>query len=45
MRRTLLMTALAACTALAAPLTAVQAQGKITIGVSLPQDDNPFYIR
>lgn len=44
MRRTLLMAALAACTALAAPLTAVQAQGKITIGVSLPQDDNPFYI-
>ena len=44
MRRTLLMAALAACTALSAPLTAVQAQGKITIGVSLPQDDNPFYI-
>ncbi|MFM7569079.1 MAG: substrate-binding domain-containing protein, partial [Betaproteobacteria bacterium] len=44
MRRTLLMAALAACTALSAPLTAVQAQGKITIGVALPQDDNPFYI-
>lgn len=43
MRRTLLMAALAACTALSAP-TAVKAQGKITIGVSLPQDDNPFYI-
>ena len=44
MRRTLLMAALAACTALSAPLSTVQAQGKITIGVALPQDDNPFYI-
>jgi len=44
MRRTLLMAALAACTTLSAPLTVAQAQGKITIGVSLPQDDNPFYI-
>ena len=44
MRRTLLMAALAAFTALSAPLSTVQAQGKITIGVALPQDDNPFYI-
>lgn len=44
MRRTLLMAALAACTALSAPLSTAQAQGKITIGVALPQDDNPFYI-
>ena len=43
MRRTLLMAALAAFTTLSAPLTVAQAQGKITIGVSLPQDDNPFY--
>ncbi len=44
MRRTLLMAALAAFTTLSAPLTVAHAQGKITIGVSLPQDDNPFYI-
>jgi ABC-type sugar transport system substrate-binding protein len=44
MRRTLLMAALAAITTLSAPLTVAQAQGKTTIGVSLPQDDNPFYI-
>lgn len=44
MRRSLLAAALAACAALAAPLSPVHAQGKVTIGVSLPQDDNPFYI-
>jgi ribose transport system substrate-binding protein len=29
---------------LSIPATPVQAQGKTTIGVALPQDDNPFYI-
>jgi ribose transport system substrate-binding protein len=29
---------------LAIPAAPVKAQGKTTIGVSLPQDDNPFYI-
>ncbi len=40
--------ALAAATLLPASLllssAAVRAEDKITIGVSLPQDDNPFYI-
>lgn len=29
---------------LSAPATPAQAQGKTTIGVAFPQDDNPFYI-
>ena len=29
---------------LSAPVTPAQAQGKTTIGVAFPQDDNPFYI-
>ena len=44
MRRTLLAAAIAASAILAAPIAPALAQGKLTIGVSLPQDDNPFYI-
>ncbi len=33
-----------AATLLTTPATPVLAQGKTTIGVALPQDDNPFYI-
>jgi ABC-type sugar transport system substrate-binding protein len=41
----ILFSALAACAAfLTIPAAPVQAQGKTTIGVALPQDDNPFYI-
>jgi ribose transport system substrate-binding protein len=36
--------ALAGAAFLTIPATPVQAQGKTTIGVALPQDDNPFYI-
>lgn len=40
-----LFSAAVACAALlSTPATPVQAQGKTTIGVALPQDDNPFYI-
>ena len=40
-----LFSAIAACAAfLSMPASPVQAQGKTTIGVALPQDDNPFYI-
>jgi ribose transport system substrate-binding protein len=40
-----LFSAVVACAALLSiPATPVQAQGKTTIGVALPQDDNPFYI-
>ena len=37
---------IAACAAIASALVfgPVQAQQKVTIGVSLPQDDNPFYV-
>ncbi len=37
---------IAACAAIASALVLgpVQAQQKVTIGVSLPQDDNPFYV-
>src|SRR5262245_9957011 len=40
----LLAVAAFAATLLAAPASPVLAQGKVTIGVALPQDDNPFYI-
>ena len=40
-----LFSAVVACAAfLSIPATPVQAQSKTTIGVALPQDDNPFYI-
>jgi ribose transport system substrate-binding protein len=40
-----LFSAVVACAALLSiPDTPAQAQGKTTIGVALPQDDNPFYI-
>jgi ribose transport system substrate-binding protein len=40
-----LFSAVVACAAvLSIPAKPVQAQGKTTIGVALPQDDNPFYI-
>jgi ribose transport system substrate-binding protein len=40
-----LISAVVACAALLSiPATSAQAQGKTTIGVALPQDDNPFYI-
>lgn len=40
----LFASALAAASLVAASANDVQAQGKTTIGVALPQDDNPFYI-
>ncbi|MGE3989606.1 substrate-binding domain-containing protein [Pseudorhodoplanes sp.] len=40
----LLAAAIAGAALLSIPATPVQAQGKTTIGVALPQDDNPFYI-
>src|SRR5688572_18857026 len=36
--------AIASAAFLSIPAAPAQAQGKITIGVALPQDDNPFYI-
>ena len=39
-----LAAAIATAGLVSAPVTPVQAQEKITVGVAFPQDDNPFYI-
>ncbi len=39
-----LAAAIATAGFVSAPVTPVQAQEKITVGVAFPQDDNPFYI-